>query len=167
MTNLVKGKLVAWTAALAALFMLLVFLIEPRQLIDILNGVFLGVAIAVTMVYGPLLFHTLKHSTFDRVSQLSVGISVLWFAAVLSRAYSAYYRYMGGGDTMLNSPVVSAVSYLCIVAGILFITAAGKKARHSRVACALNSGGKTLLLVFGAIGGLLSFLISQGHLHAG
>ena len=149
-----------WALVMAVFFVLLQWLVPDQALIAILNGIFLGVIVAIGIVYAPLVWFTLKYGRLDRVSQLSVGIALLWLSTAIARAWSFIYRYNGAPIDWQNSWVVSLIAYLAIIGGALFVTAPGYPASSENEPIVLWGANRKLLLALGAIGGITTFVLS-------
>lgn len=112
-------------AASVVFYALLYALMPMSLLIEVLNGLFLGVAVAVIAVYSPLLMRAFKAKEFDRVSQFAVGITCIGISSVMNRAVNAFGRIFDAEYNILNSPWVGLSAFVAIIGGILFITAPG------------------------------------------
>lgn len=109
----------------AAFFGLLVTVVPKHALTEVLNGVFLGIVGAVTVVFFPLFLRSLRAREFDRVSQLTMGIILTWFSLILSRILSVYINATSPAMREVVTPLIAFVTYLAILGGILHITAPG------------------------------------------
>lgn len=125
MKNLTKSKALLWAIGLSAAFWLVAAFVPTVLLIDTLNGMFLGIAVAVILIYLPLVWHTIGSKTFDRAGQLSIGISLLWLSITMSRGWSAIYRYLGSPTYLLNSPIIAFFIFIACIGGGLFVTSPG------------------------------------------
>lgn len=94
------------------------------MLIDLINGLFFGVCISVLMVLIPLVGRAIVTPTFDRVSQLTMGMFIVWIAVTTMRAFSVFRRATEQTN-LVNSPVISAASWMAIIGGLLYISAPG------------------------------------------
>jgi len=158
--NFTRFRLAMWATIALAFFGVLQVCIPDRALIAILNGVFLGVIVAIAIVYTPLVWYTLRGARMDRVSQLSTGIALLWLSTAIQRAWSFYFRYQGAPPSLMDSWVVSFVAYLAIIGGALFVTAPGYPSSTANTSIELWGANRKLLLTLGAIGGLTTFALS-------
>jgi hypothetical protein len=155
-----RYKLVLWALFAACLYVLLAYTVPAVTLIAILNGIFLGVAVAVTIVYAPLIWFSMFKFKFDRVSQLSVGIGLLWFSVIAQRFWSFLFRYKGSPEAWLNGYFISAIGFVSIIAGILFVTAPAYPPDPPIEPIDLWGGNRKLLIVLGLLGGISTFVLS-------
>lgn len=155
-----RFRLAMWALAALAFYILLEAVMPNGVLLAILNGVFLGVIVAIGIVYAPLVWFTFVSGKLDRVSQLSVGIGLLWTSTAIQRAWSFYFRYNGAPDSWIDSPVVTFVAYLAILGGALFVTAPGFPSEAANEPIVLWGKNRKLLLILGTIGGTTTFLLS-------
>ena len=149
-----------WALLAVVFFGVLQAFVPEADLIAILNGVFLGVIVAIGIVYGPLVWFTYRKGRLDRVSQLSIGIGLLWLSTAIQRAWSFYYRYNGSPQEWQNSWIVSLVAYLAIIGGALFVTAPGFPPISAEEPIELWGANRKLLLTLGFIGGFTTFVLS-------
>ncbi len=158
--SVTRYRLIMWAVIALLIYTLLALTVPPPMLIAILNGVFLGVAVAVTIVYAPLVWFTIFKFKFDRVSQLAVGIGLLWASVIAQRFWSFLFRYNGSPASWLNGYFISAVTFASIVAGILFVTAPGYPPESRPIPVELWGANRKLLTVLGTIGGVTTFVLS-------
>lgn len=143
-------------AALAALglYLLSIIIVPAHVLIPILNGIFLGLVGAVTVVFFPLFWRSIRQKRFDRVAQLTIGIILTWASLILSRSASTINRIVGP-EAVTNTHLVTLAAYLAILGGVLHVTAPGMledKLRYNRGLLALS------LLIGGVIAGVAIYL---------
>lgn len=157
--KLTRFTLILWAIGLSLAYFAVSLVVSPPYLINILNGIFIGIVIAVIIVYAPLVKESVISNKFDRTSQLSIGIGVLWLSIAMSRIWSAYYSYKGSSIQLLNHPIIGYITFLAIIGGILFVTAPGYYLDGEKRP---NFGGKNLKLVvsFAILGGILASIIS-------
>jgi hypothetical protein len=155
-----RYKLAMWAFFAFSVYVLLAYFVPSVTLIAILNGVFLGVAVAVTIVYAPLIWFSIFKFKFDRVSQLSVGIGLLWFSVISQRFWSFLFRYYGSQQDWLNGYFISAVTFVSIIAGGLFVTAPGYPPEPPIEPIDLWGSNRRLLTLLGIIGGVAAFALS-------
>lgn len=155
MIKINRRNLALWATILISLFFILSWLIPEPPFISLLNGVFFGISIAVAIVYSPLIWDSLRHSRFDRVAQLSIGIGLIWLSMFLQRGWSSFNRLFGDIGTAANSPVVAFLVFMAIVGGSLFVTAPGY---YEAVELQPRFGGNNrhLLVILGLLGGTLT-----------
>lgn len=150
--------------ALGAIFIYTIGLafIPVKLFIAILNGIFIGITVAVAIVYMPLICWTMRQKNFDRVSQLAIGIGCLWAGLFGNRVWALYNRLYGNASDALNSPVVAAMIFIAIAGGILFVTAPGYPPVGDYTSDHEPWGGKNrnLLISLSTIGGISTFALS-------
>lgn len=114
-------------AAIVALILYIVLLLAlpTRVFVELLNGIFLGMVGAVTVVFFPLFWRSVRQKKFDRVAQLTIGIILTWFSLILSRSLNVLGKITGETVALASSPLVTLAAYLAIVGGVLHITAPG------------------------------------------
>lgn len=142
-------KLALFGVAAAFLYAALVVFVPSRFLVEVFNGVFLGVVGTVTVVFFPLFWRAIRVREFDRVSQLTIGIILTWFSLILSRSVSVLIEATEESVRAQAAPVIAFAAYLAILGGILHITAPGMVETKMRY-------NKRLLFVGLAIGGLIA-----------
>lgn len=155
-----RYRLAMWALFLAGVYFLLALLVKPALLIVIFNGVFLGVAVAVAIVYTPLVWFTLFKYKFDRVAQLSVGIALLWINVIGQRFWSFLFRLNGSPESWLYGHFLSFITFVAIVGGALFVTAPGYPSDTKITPIDAWGENRNLLLGLGFIGGLTTFVLS-------
>jgi hypothetical protein len=128
-------KLVLWAVVLISLFIFIEKFTNTVMVITILNGVFFGISFAVLIVYLPLIIYTIRHNIFDRVSQLSIGVGLIWLALV--------------------SPYTEFNIFLAIVGGVLFVSAPGYDNKLPRFA----GSNRELMIILGITGGIITTLM--------
>lgn len=138
-------KLVLFAVIAAALYAVLALLLPERFLMELFNGVFLGVVGAVSVVFFPLAIRAIRNKTFDRVSQLVVGIILTWFSLIGSRALSVLINATGEATRIAASPIIGLLAYMAILGGVLHVTAPGMvenewKYNKGLLACGLFVG---------------------------
>lgn len=154
------SKIATWAVALTAIFVALSTFVERVQLLTILNGVFLGIATAVIIVYSPLGFYSLRKNRTDRASQLALGIGLVWFSIFGQRLYWIIWRYNDSPESWQSNPFLSAMAFMAIIGGALFVTAPGYPPPTNEAPVTLWGANRPLLLGLGTIGGLVAFALS-------
>jgi hypothetical protein len=159
MRNFVKSKVFFWGCVIALFFSIVAYF-TPRVLFtSVLNGVFLGVFVAVAIVYTPLIWASIGKGRLDRVSQLVIGIALLWVSVAGQRIYWLVWQANGLPQSWQFNQLLSGLILLSIIGGGLFVTAPGFPANDIDAAGVWGSNRK-LLLWLGALGGLITFVIS-------
>ena len=112
-------------SALIALFWVVAYFTPAYILIQIMNYVFIAVAVAVIVSFMPSVLVALKRGyPIDRVAQLTIGIPLAWLASTMIRLWSAGSRILEL-EWMRNSPVIAFCLFLSACAGVLHLTAPG------------------------------------------
>ena len=119
------GKDIASTLMIALVgFLILNLLFENSTVIALLNALFIGVFVAVTVAWAPLIW-----ATYSGV-QIKPGVKYLvmastcgWLALGVGRVWSIVYRSMGSPVWLQDSLLVAISVYLACLAGILQIAA--------------------------------------------
>lgn len=160
MKSLTKSKVILWAMLLAIVFVVVSSILPRIELMTILNGIFLGIVVAVVIVYSPLIWVTVRKPKFDRVSQLSLGIGLLWLSIAGQRLYWIIWHSYGAPNEWRSNPFLAAMVFLSIVGGCLFVTAPGYPPETSEETIELLGSNRNMLLFLGAIGGLITFGLS-------
>jgi hypothetical protein len=160
MRHLVKSKVFMWAWFLAGVFTLLALTVPRLQLMTILNGVFLGVVVAVIIVYSPVIWFTARKGRFDRVAQLSLGIGLMWLSIAGNQLYWIVWHYYGAPQSWQSNPFLASLVFLSIIGGCLFVTAPGFPPEGSLEPKEFWGTNRNLLLFFGVLGGIVTFGLS-------
>lgn len=118
-------RLAVLAVAAAVLYGVLIATVPDRFLVQVFNGLFLGVVGTVTVVFFPLFWRAIRVRNFDRVSQLTIGIILTWFSLILSRGTSALIEATDEATRQHAAPVIAFAAYIAILGGILHVTAPG------------------------------------------
>jgi hypothetical protein len=124
MNRLTKRKFFLFCVAVAAIYLVAANTVPSNVLVQVLNGLFIGFSVAVTVVFAPLFWRALREPEFDDISQLTIGMGLMWVSIWISRALNAYGQTKGFAS-VINSPVVGFSAYLGVVGLMLHITAPG------------------------------------------
>lgn len=150
-----------WAVVLSGLFVACVNLMPRVAFLAILNGVFLGVVVCVIIVYSPLVLATFYKPKTDRVSQLALGIGLIWLSIACQKIYWIIWHIYGAPLSWQSNGFLAWVSYIAIIGGCLFVTAPGFPPETSLdTQVELWGANRTLLLTLGAIGGVVAFVLS-------
>lgn len=125
MHRLTARKLLAFTVIAVGVYLLMAALIPSQLLVQVLNGIFLGLVSAVSIVFFPLFWRAITHRSFDDVAQLTIGIVLAWSSLIISRSTSVFGQITNTTSGLSNSAPVAFATYLAILAAILHITAPG------------------------------------------
>lgn len=160
MKYLLPTKVASWAVILTALFAIVSTLVPRVEFLTILNGIFLGIATAVIIVYSPLGWYSLRKNRTDRASQLALGIGLLWFSIFGQRLYWIVWHYHGSPLSWQSNPFLAFMAFLAIIGGSLFVSAPGYPAPNDDIPVTLWGGNRKLLFSLGAIGGVITFALS-------
>lgn len=155
-----RSRLSVWALGLAALFAVFSSLVPRAELMTILNGIFLGVVVAALIVYSPIILLTFSNKRLDRVSQLSLGIGLLFLSNAGQRLYWIVWHVSGSPIGWQSNPFLQAMAFLAIIGGCLFVTAPGYPPDSSLEAVALWGANRRMLIILGGLGGILTFGLS-------
>lgn len=106
-------------------FVALLITLPARVVVDLMNGIFLGVVGSVMVAFFPLIVRFLDSKTFDRVSQLTVGIVTLWVVVIVGRVMSVIINATGPEMREKLLPYIACLAYVGVVAGVLQLSATG------------------------------------------
>lgn len=117
-----KAILYALLAFTVLLFLLSAF--DTSNLITVLNGVFVGTMLSITVAYGPLFWKAIigDQSVYPDARQLTAGFFITWAAYGFTVYASTHVRMMDLPTTPLFETAISR--YLAILGAIVQITAA-------------------------------------------
>lgn len=155
-----RMRLGMWALALALVFVVLSTFVPRVTLLTILNGVFLGIVAATLIVYSPLIWLTFRKVGFDRVSQLSLGVGLLFLSIASQRLYWIIWHIYGTPPSWQSNPVLAAIAFVSIIGGALFVTAPGFPPANSPEPIVLGGSNRKLLLILGGLGGVVTFIVS-------
>lgn len=127
MNRLFSSRLMAFSAlASMILFAVMVLVVPTSDLIELLNGLFLGLAVLVGIVWGPGLARTLvSRGPVNRVKLFAAGIGCIWLSVLLQRLLSFAYRYFGRPDGWTDHWAWSLAIWLAMMGAVYHIAASG------------------------------------------
>lgn len=150
-------KIIKGAAVLALGFIALVLAFPNGEAHEILNGIFVGVAILIGVLYRNITIDTvLGRGEYKRAQRMALSLALMWFALNIRVFQSILYRSSDQQAWILNLPLTPLVTYLVIIAGYLQVTSPnfkqGGSSMHGQsryvVAVAATAG---LLTAAGAI----------------
>ena len=103
-------------------FALLALVIPKQVLLPVMNAACIGIVGTVTVIFSPLIVRAFKDKEFDRVSQLMIGMLLMWLSLLGSR-FTSLYINITGDVSVAQSPVVAFLAYMAVLGGALHITA--------------------------------------------
>lgn len=169
--SLTLGKIISTSVVLALIFVLVIVAFPGGSAIEVLNAVFVGVAVSIGFLYRNVTIDTiLGRSEYKRAQRMALGLAIMWLAANLRTAHSILYRSLGEPQWLLNMPTTALITYLFIISGYLQITSPGFKSSErflhgmgrGRVALALSISIITAgVLVWLQQSSILSVLLSD------
>ncbi len=154
MVKLTTNKVIAWAVLVIAIYTILRIVVPPTALLVSLNGVFIGLMLALVIAYYDLIKNSIfAYGHFDRADQFALGLAILWIATALSALSSIYLR---SGDNYIPTSTIGytiAYRYLAIIAAIVQITAPdfGKSIFYGR--------DRRLMIIAGSTGVLVSIVL--------
>lgn len=157
-----KSTFLLWASFLSILFAVMSTFIPRIPLMSVLNGIFLGLIIAIIIVYSPLAWYAIKKGKGDRVTQLSLGIGLTFFSLACQRIYWLVWNAYGMPDSWQSNPISLAFVFISIIGVALFVTAPGYPADDKEIIDKIGVMGanRNMLILFGAAGGLTAFVLS-------
>lgn len=162
MRQLTKARFLLWVALLSLTFTFFSTFLPRNNFMTILNGVFLGIVVAVIIVYAPLGIYSIRKGKGDRVSQLSLAIGMLFFSLAGQRLHWLIWQAYGEQDSWRSNPVLQGLVFISIIGAGLFVTAPGYPPDDENTfeKVAVMGANRNILIFFGAIGGILAFILS-------
>jgi hypothetical protein len=160
MKTLTKARLFMWASIYAAIFVVLALIFPRVVLLTLLNGIFLGIVVAVAIVYAPLLWLTIRRNSVDRVSQLALAISLIWISVAGQKLYWLIWQGNGMPVEWRSNQFLALFTFLSIIGGGLFVSAPGYPSEDNHSLAEFWGANRNLLLVLGTIGGVTTCAIS-------
>lgn len=154
MKKLVRSPVIWCGLAISLFYFVLAFTVDRFTLYALLNGIFMGVTVAVIAVYWPMFWRSIREVPFNRTSHLALGIGLVWIALIVSRALSIYTRHsnpeLAVSAEAFNNPFVGYVGLLAILGGVFHVSGAGIDS-HGKF-----TRGRNLLLICTIVGAVLA-----------
>lgn len=125
MPRIVENRFFQFTAVALAVFLTLLNLMPTPRFVELMNSIFIFVAVAFGIVLAPGIWRAVIKRDFDRASQAAVGIVCLMLSIVVSRIGNVAGRILGDFDRVANSPLIAVAVYLAIIGSLLLVTAPG------------------------------------------
>lgn len=118
--DIIKAALIV-----VAAFAVLAFLWPGDAIIELFNGMFLGVFVVVAWVFGPVTWATIRgQGVYGRAQQMALALAIGWVAALIRVLHSMLYRATNEA-WVLDLPTTAFVTLLLIISGVLQATAPG------------------------------------------
>lgn len=158
--NLALNRVVTISFLLAVIYSGLVTLVPAATLIIVLNGVFVGCMVAITVAYHRLIwFALLGVGDYNRVRQMTLGFAIAWAAIGVGAINSIYLRSIGAD--IPATALTAATRYLAIIAAVLQVTAPdfGLGLFHGRDRRVLWSGA-----LLGSVAAIFTIVLQDGSL---
>lgn len=155
-----RARLFMWAIIHSFIFVTLSTFVPRLALMTILNGIFLGIVVAVVIVYTPLVWFTFKKNNVDRVSQLALGIALIWVSIAGQRLYWIVWHANGMPEEWRSNPFLAALAFIAIIGGGLFVTAPGYPPEGSPDEIEFWGANRNMLLFMGGLGGMATFALS-------
>ncbi len=126
--SLTPTKIISAGLALGLFFVAFIYLFPGGAAIEILNAVFIGIAVSIAMLFRNVTIATiLGRSEYKRAQRMALGLTVMWIGANLRTLQSILYRSLDDGQWLLNLPLGALITYLFIIGGYLQMTSPGFK----------------------------------------
>lgn len=111
---------------LSAVFIALVYFFPQGQIHEIMNGIFVAVAVIVALVFRKVTVDTiLGRGEYGRAQRMALGLALLWLAFNIRTLQSIVYRATDNAQWLIDLPTGALVTYLAIIAGWLQATSPG------------------------------------------
>lgn len=124
--NTPKSPGISAALVFALIFGALIFLFPNGEAHEVLNGVYVGTAFVVFLVFHRVTFDTLLgRGEYRRAQRMALGLTLLWIAFNLRTLASILYRATNNSQWVLDLPLGALVTYIAIIAGWLQITSPG------------------------------------------
>ena len=121
-----KSPAISAGVLLSIAFIALIYLFPNGAAHEILNGIFVGVAVVVCLVFWRVTLDTVSgRGEYHRAQRMALGITLLWVAFNLRTFQSILYRATDNAQWVLDLPTSAAVTFIAIIAGYLQITSPG------------------------------------------
>lgn len=117
------SRLALFSVAAGAVFAALALFVPNSILLPVMNALCIGIVCTVTVVFTPLIKRSLQDKSFDRVSQLMVGMLLMWLSLIGFRGANLYIAITGKAAEVASSPVIAFLAYMAILGGVLHVTA--------------------------------------------
>lgn len=149
--DIIKAALIV-----VAAFAVLAFLWPGDAIIELFNGMFLGVFVVVAWVFGPVTWATIRgQGVYGRAQQMALALAIGWAAALIRVFQSMVYRATNE-QWVLDLPTTAFVTMLLIISGVLQATAPGfqngyihgrdKRILSIAIVCGIVIGGLAIWL---------------------
>ena len=121
-----KGRLWAGVAAAIGVYVGLRLGFPREGLVKVLNGLFMGTALVVLLVFGRLVWRGLTQPRMDRVTAMVLSFVLSLVGSLLIRGWSIWWRASHDvGPASARTELLPIGIYLMVLSGMLAIAATG------------------------------------------
>lgn len=115
-----------WMAVGAMIFFAGSAVVIPgAALLEVVSGLLLGVAVAITLTWMPAAIIAIREGVGDGYRQLNLAIMVTWLAIAIQSIRAIVFRWMGRPDWLIEPHFSAFIAYLVLLAGMLYLIAPG------------------------------------------
>lgn len=151
--NLTRNTILKGAAAIAAVYVVAALIFSADTLVEIMNGLYLGVLVSVVAVYWRTGWDALKgEGEYGRVQHFAIGCTLLWISFTIIRSVSILTIAWPEWGWLRSSHFISIAQVLAVLAGFMQVTAPDFKSGYAR--------GRDHDTLIGAM--LLSVIVSVG-----
>lgn len=151
--DIIKAALIV-----VAAFAVLAFMWPGDVIIELFNGMFLGVFVVVAWVFGPVTWATIRgKGVYGRAQQMALALAIGWAAALIRVFQSMLYRATNK-QWVLDLPTTAFVTLLLIISGVMQATAPGF---HDGMMHGRDKRILSIAIVFGVVIGGLSIWLQR------
>lgn len=158
MKRLTRRTLLMASLVALSVYLVLAAALPTRILVAVMNGLFLGMVVSVSVVFAPLIKRAVLLRDFDRVAQLTIGIFLSWTSLIISRSVNTYGKIFDKPGEAAGSGMVAVAAYLAILGGILHVTAPGMVDDKLKY----NKGLLALAAMVGAVAAAVAIWLQSG-----
>lgn len=126
--KLIKSPVVHKCLVALLLFLIAAFLLPSDTMIELLNGLFIGMSVTVGIIFRHILAQAIRgEAGYGRVEQFALGIGFLWVGVIIMRLNSVWVRSITPPSFLdfLNYYWTSLGVATVVSAGFLQVTAPG------------------------------------------
>lgn len=126
MKRVVRNRLLLALIVSGLVFAVLAAVVPTAPLIEVLNGVFLALAVIVGVVWLPdLVGMVAKSSATMKVRMLGTGIACVWISVILQRVLSQLWRYLDRPEGWSDNIAWALAIWIAMMGAVFHITASG------------------------------------------
>ena len=119
-----NAKITKAGIALALVFLVLVSVFPGGAAIEIINGLFVGVAVVVYLTFRHVTVDTLLgRGEYKGAQQMALALAIMWVGLAIRTAQSIAYRSTDNAAWILDLPFGALATYLFTISGVMMVTA--------------------------------------------